>query len=154
MSALPLATFYQLGYVCRDVQQAAAMLTQRYGIGRMRFRSHSMMAQAHFYVGKVLFELIEPRKNAPQMYFDFLPKEQHQIRLQHQGFMVYDDDSWERINAEIDSRGIATDVRGAILDGNLRYVYADTLKELGHYTEYVYLTGPQRNLYYNDVPVN
>ncbi len=152
--SLSLASFFQLGYVCRDLQKAAARLNQRYGIRNMRFREYPMMAQSHFYVGDVLYELIEPRNEAPQIYFDFLPDNEDGIRLQHHGHILKSEAAWLEINAEIDRLGIATNLRGEILDGQLKYIYADTVADLGYYTEYVYLSGEQKTAYYADVPFN
>lgn len=44
-------------------------------------------------------------------------------------------------------------MRGAVMDGHLRFVYVDTLVDLGIYLEYVCLTGPALSLC-DDVPAN
>lgn len=151
---LPLGQYFQLGYICRNVEAASAKLGRCYGIKNMRFREHAMMAQAHFYVGDILFELIEPRVGAPQIYQDYLPPAEDGIRLQHQGYMVETQAEWDAIVQKIDALGISTELRGSILNGDLHYIYANTVKEFGHYTEYVFLKGEQRHKYYEDVPRN
>jgi hypothetical protein len=73
--------------------------------------------------------------------------------VNHHGFRARDAEAWAEINRKIDARGLDTPLRGAVMEGQLNYLYVDTCAELGAYSENVYLTGAAIGIY-DDVPRN
>lgn len=145
--------FYQLGFVARDRDAATAMLSERYGITDWRRKSADWADTGHAYAGDIMIEVIAITALAPVLYHDYLPATRDAVLLHHHGFRVTDPARWAAINADADARGIATDVRGAAMNGDLNFLYVDTRADLGIYSEYVMLTGAAKGLY-DDVPRN
>jgi Glyoxalase/Bleomycin resistance protein/Dioxygenase superfamily len=146
--------FYQIGFIARDLERAVALLTERYGIGKFRrSRASEWMESAHAWVGDTMIEVIAVGTGAPRLYADHVPDEPGAVRLHHHGFRARDAEAWAEINCKIDARGLDTPLRGAVMEGQLNYLYVDTRAELGVYSEYVYLTGAAIGIY-DDVPRN
>lgn len=146
--------FYQLGFVARDLDRAMAMLSMRYGVTRFREkRADPQMETAHAYAGAMMLEIIAIPQDGLELYRGYIPDKAEAIRLHHHGFRVAEPDRWEEIAAAIEASGQATAMKGAVMDGHLRYLYADTRADLGIYSEYVCLTGPALGIY-DDVPHN
>jgi hypothetical protein len=146
--------FYQLGFVARGLDAAMAALGRRFGVSRFRQRqTNETMRTAHCYAGDVMIEMIAVTAGGPALYLDHQPEREDAIRLHHHGFLVRDVARWEEVVAAIDGRGLPTPLRGSVMDGHLRYLYADTRNDIGIYSEYVCLTGPALAIY-DDVPRN
>ncbi|KEQ53191.1 VOC family protein [Sphingobium chlorophenolicum] len=146
--------FYQMGFVARDLDRATAALGQRFGITHFRRkRSSPTMDAAHAWVGAIMLELIQIGPGAPDIYEAYVPDDPSAVRLHHHGFRAADAAAWESINRRIDAVGLATPMRGAVMDGQLNYIYADTRADTGVYSEFVYLTGAATSIY-DDVPHN
>ena len=144
---------YQMGYVTDDLDAAQERLGRRFGITRFRVKRDPVgMSTAHAYAGDIMVEIIQPGPGANPVYHENVPTG-GAVRLHHLGYRVPDVSNWDRLIARIDAEGWATPVRGAVMDGHLRFVYVDTLADLGIYQEYVCLTGPALHLY-DDVPAN
>lgn len=153
MKGLPLTDFYQLGFVTRDLGRATELLGGRYGIRRFRRkRANDWMESAHAFAGETMIELIAVGEGAPPLYTAHLPADET-ARLHHLGYRIPDTASWERLESAIAGSGLATPLKGAAMDGHLRYAYVDTRADLGIYTEYVCLTGAAERIY-DDVPRN
>ena len=75
------------------------------------------------------------------------------VRLHHLGYLAPDVETWGEIESIVEREGWDTPVRGAVMDGHLRYLYIDARADLGCYQEYVCLTGPALRIY-DDVPAN
>ena len=146
--------FYQMGFVTRDLDQAVQLLSDRYGVARFREkRADPRMMTAHAYVGELMLEIIAVPDEGLPLYAEFLPKQANVVRLHHHGFMISEPARWEEIAVTIEARDQLTAMKGAVMDGHLRYLYADTRNELGIYSEYVCFTGPALSIY-DDVPRN
>jgi len=144
---------YQMGFVTDDLDAAQARLGKRFGIASFRVkRDPARMSTAHAYAGDIMVEIIQPGPEANPVYLENVPTG-GAVRLHHLGYRVPDVGNWEKLIARIDEEGWATPIRGAVMDGHLRFVYVDTLADLGIYQEYVCLTGPAVHLY-DDVPAN
>lgn len=147
------AGLYQMGFVTDDLDAAQERLGRRFGITRYRVkRDPARISTAHAYAAEMMIEIIEPGPDAPAVYRTDVPRG-GAVRLHHLGYRVRDVAAWERILALVEDEGWATPLRGAVMDGHLRYLYVDTLADLGIYQEYVCLTGPALALY-DDVPAN
>ncbi|MFC0304087.1 VOC family protein [Rhizorhabdus histidinilytica] len=150
-AALPLTGFYQFGFVTRDLDAATARLGARYGIAHFRRRqANPWMETAHAYAGPSMIEIIAVGEAAPALYRDHLPDDGI-ARLHHLGYRIAGAAGWEALEEAISASGLAAPMKGAVMDGHLRYAYVDTRADLGIYTEYVCLTGPAERLY-DDVP--
>lgn len=153
-TAAPLFNgLYQMGFVTDDLDAAQERLGRRFGITRFRVKlDPQRMSTAHAYAGDMMVEIIKPGPEANAVYHANVPTG-GAVRLHHLGYRVPDVENWDRLIAHVDREGWATPVRGAVMDGHLRFVYVDTLADLGIYQEYVCLTGPAVHLY-DDVPAN
>lgn len=153
-TAAPLFNgLYQMGFVTDDLDAAQERLGRRFGISRFRVKlDPQRMSTAHAYGGDMMIEIIKPGPEANPVYHENVPTG-GAVRLHHLGYRVPDVANWERLVGQIDREGWATPVRGAVMDGHLRFIYVDTLADLGIYQEYVCLTGPAVHLY-DDVPAN
>jgi hypothetical protein len=153
-TAAPLFNgLYQMGFVTDDLEAAQDRLGKRFGIERFRVkRDAARMSTAHAYAGDMMVEVIQPGPKASAVYQENVPSG-GAVRLHHLGYRVPDLENWDKLIAQVDREGWATPIRGAIMEGHLRFIYVDTLAELGIYQEYVCLTGPALHLY-DDVPAN
>ena len=150
-AVLPLTDFYQFGFVTRDLDAATARLGARYGIASFRRKqANPWMETAHAYVGPSMIEIIAVGTEAPSLYRDDLPDDGI-ARLHHLGYRIADPAGWAALEEALAASGLATPMKGAVMDGHLRYAYVDTRADLGVYTEYVCLTGPAERIY-DDVP--
>lgn len=146
--------FYQLGFVARNLDAATRHLGERYGVTSWRRKETSQaMASAHAWCGPVMLELIAVRPGAPAIYDDYIPQDAATARLHHHGYRIENAARWAEINRRMDAAGLATGMRGSIMNGELNYLYADTRADLGIYSEFVFLTGSALGLY-DDVPRN
>lgn len=146
--------FYQMGFVARDLDRATEALARTQGVTRFRRKTASpWMETAHAWIGSVMIELIMIKPGAPEIYEDYVPDDPAAIRLHHHGFRVADATAWDAINRRVTDAGLATPMQGAVMDGQLNYLYVDTRAAIGVYSEYVYLTGAATSLYDN-VPRN
>lgn len=146
--------FFQLGFVARDLEGATAMLSRRYGVERFRRRrATEWMESAHAWIGDVMIEVIAIGTGAPALYGDCLADDPAARRLHHHGFRVADADAWAAIERRVAEDGLATPMKGTVMDGQLNYMYVDTRADLGIYSEFIHLTGAATTLY-DDVPRN
>ena len=144
---------YQLGFVTDDLDAAQERLGRRFGVSRFRVRLDPLRnSTAHAYAGDMMIEIIRPGAQSNPVYLENVPTG-GSVRLHHLGYRVPDVANWDLLLARIGREGWETPVRGAVMEGHLRFVYVDTLADLGIYQEYVCLTGPAVHLY-DDVLAN
>lgn len=146
--------FYQMGFVAGDLDRATAMLGQVHGVRQWRRkRSSPTMQAAHAWVGGVMLELIQLDPGADPIYDGYAPEDPAAVRLHHHGYRVTSDAAWADINRRVAEADLATPMKGAVMDGQLNYLYVDTRALTGIYSEYVFLKGAAVALY-DDVPHN
>lgn len=146
--------FYQMGFIARDLDAATAMMGRTHGVTRWRRkRSSPTMQAAHAWAGNVMLELIQLDPGAPAIYDGYVPEDPAAVRLHHHGFRIPDENAWAQVNRAVQEAGLATPMQGSVMDGQLNYLYADTLALTGIYSEYVFLKGAALSLY-DDVPHN
>lgn len=147
-----LCGFYQMGFVARDLDHALMTLGNRYGVARFRRkRSSEWLESAHAWLGNTMIEVLAVGSGAPSLYDDHIPVDPAAVRLHHHGYRAANADAWAAINRQVVAAGLAAPMRGAVMDGQLNYMYVDTRADLGIYSEYVYLTGAATGIY-DDVP--
>lgn len=146
--------FYQFGFVARDLDRACVMLGRRFGVTRFRRkRTSEWMESAHAWTGSTMIEVIGIGERAPALYADGLPQDAAAVRLHHHGYRLATCEDWEALNRHVDACGWATPMRGAVMEGQLNYLYVDTRADLGVYCEFVFLSGAATAIY-DDVPQN
>lgn len=131
-------TFFQLGYVTRDLDRAIDLFRDRYGLSRiLRFGTPSGMDVAMAYRGDVMIELIQPVVGKEGVYIDAL-RADGGVRLHHLGYIVKDVAKWTEIVEQYQSDGIAVEHRDTGAGSLL--AYADTREDLGYFNEYICIT--------------
>lgn len=152
-----LGRFYQLGYVCRDIDRAMATFAERCGVAEFGIMEGPMphygrapvQKIALAFRGEVMVELIQPQTDVPTIYTHSLPPDDVSARLHHLGYLVEDEEEWERVEAHHVRLGNPR-VAGANLD-IIRYSYFDTSADAGHFTEY-FLPTEEMTAFWNALP--
>lgn len=146
--------FYQFGFVASDLDAATAYYAENYGIKNFRRKQVSeWMESAHCWAGDVMIELLQLKADADPIYDGYAPDNPEAVRLHHHGYRIADISSWNSVEKMIEKAGFGMPMRGAVMNGDLRYIYADTRAHLGVYSEFVYLTGSATKIY-DDLPHN
>ena len=149
-NGLYAARHFQNAYTTRDVDAAARMFAERHGIRSFHFMrdipfgpdatTHIALAWA----GEVMIELIQPN-GGDNLYTDWLPAEGHLLRFHHLGHLITDDDAWRQVNEQGAASRLPVALQGS--HQGVNYLYLDARRELGHFLEYVYLTGDAVHLF-------
>lgn len=144
----PFGTLFQLGYVTRDIDQAFDAVTRDMGAEPIDlFREYKdgegnpvmLRNLAHFRMGGLEVEMIEPRLDWESIYLDALPADGEAYAFHHLGYRVDSEEAFDRALAHAQDQGLAID---ASIDApNLRLAYFDTRRSSGHYTEVVLFRG-------------
>lgn len=138
-------TFFQIGYVTRDIGAAVKLLTDGMGATLIDlledFRDPQgnpvvIRSLSHLMLGKVEIEVIEPRLDQPSIYLDALPQAGETVALHHLGYRHADIASWEAAMAALRATGVDVPMEGAT--ARARFAYIDTRCDIGHFTEVVY----------------
>ena len=142
-----LAKQFQLAYVTRDLDYAAAMLAEEYGVqgfvvSRFELALTTPPGSASIKVGiawvdDLQIELIQPIGGNVEIYLHALPEERTRVAFHHVAMWVSGDlDDWDRCRSGIADRKIA-------LEGGregMRFAYVDERAHLGHFLEYVWMS--------------
>lgn len=151
MSQLTFANMYQLGYITRDLERAAARFCDMFGIGRFRIIRHGPdIATAHAYVGDVMIELIETSPNGPSYFQSYIPDEPDRAVFHHHAYRVHEQIEFDRLIAAAGNMGLVHEVT-SVKDGDMNVMFVDLRHVTGAYAEYVFLKGTMLS-YYDDVP--
>ncbi len=154
MSAHLFTGFFQMGYVCRDMDRAVAYFAARHGVTKFRRRPPAgILESAHAWVGETMIELVRPLGGAPPLYDHCIPDNPDVVRLHHHGFRAPSAEAWEDVRRRVEQARYDTPLKGAVMVGELNFLYADTRADLGVFSEFIYLTGAAVHIY-DDVPRN
>ena len=146
--------FYQMGFVARDLEKATAAMARFHGVSKWRITNlSSTMEAAHAWIGSTMLELIRVLPGAPGIYDAYVPEDPAAVRLHHHGYRVNDEGDWKAINHLVEKAGFATPLKGCLMDGQFRYLYADTRALTGIYSEYTFREGAATAMY-DGVPHN
>jgi len=149
-----LCHFYQMSFIARDLDRATEALSRRFGITRFRRRqSAPWLETAHAWSADAMIEVMLIGEGAPALYAGYTPEDPAAIRLHHHGYRVADEAGWAAIERRVADAGLEAPMKGAAMNGDLRFLYVDTRRELGLYSEFVMLGGSAAGLY-DDVPRN
>jgi hypothetical protein len=153
---LVLRNHFQMGYVVRDVNKAAATLRDHFGVTRWQIRrmpeSAPSSALGFAYVQQTMIELVEARPSQDTIFRDWLPESDSAARFHHLGYMIDSEQQWRETIGQFEAVGVRAALAGSAGD-LLDYYYADTVAQLGHFCELVRLKPAGLN-YFSQVPQN
>lgn len=138
-----LGTFFQLGYVTRNLDAACAAFREKFGPveflviepGPINGKPPPTRRIALTYIDDTMTEIIEPDSRQDTIYDDVLPATEGPICLHHFGYLVDDHDAFLKRLGEM---GYAVPLSGS-MPGALDYSYADTRKDIGVWSEFIRL---------------
>jgi hypothetical protein len=152
-------SFFQVGYVCTNLERAMQSFTGRDGdrvflvidvAGGLGVENAPVRRIGLAYANGLNIEVIEVAEYCDAFFSDALPETGH-VGFHHLGYRVPDAASW----AALKTRAAAT--KSVAMDGDvpgvLHYLYIDRRADLGHYLEYIYLEDGGRALF-DSVPQN
>lgn len=145
--------FFQLGFVARDIDGATSAIAERFGVRQFRRKRTDWMESAHAWIGATMIEVIRVEPGVKQLYDNHIPDDPEAVRLHHHGYRVTDAAAWTSIEQAVETARWDVPMKGAVMDGHLRYMYVDTCADLGIYSEFILLSGPALDIY-DDVPRN
>lgn len=150
--------FFQRAYVTNDLERAISDFSATYGVHAfLRMRDIAFAdtaASVHIalaYVGDDMIELIQPVGDIP-LYDSLLPDTGYALRFHHYGHLLTSEEEWEAMTSEIARQGLTVSLQGES-GGMLRYLYADTREQFGHFLEFIYCT-PEGAGFFAQVPKN
>ena len=133
---------FQIAYVTNDLERAAAVFSERYGIASFfgmegQHPEGGSITIKLAWVGGVMIELIEAKGPGTGFYTARLPEGQFAIRHHHLAYLVDSLDDWTALMAELAAKGMPIVFSGHT-EGFMRYCYAYAA-EVDHYFEYFLL---------------
>lgn len=150
---LDFGKMFQFSYVTRDLNVGTDYLKNTLGARQLtrlddlhlpNGEKSAIHHLAHFTLGEMEVELIEPRTPWPNsIYLDALPPDGQAVAFHHVGFLTKNRESWRQLLTDATTLGLAVPVRGE--RPNVCYAYLDTRADSGHFTEVVFRssgTGP------------
>lgn len=158
-----LGQAYQLGYVTNDLDRALDILKDQYGVDNFLVLKQSppipietggeMMIEGAFaWVGPTMIEIVLPIAGQVEIYTDWLPKDRFALRLHHIGVPIRSDAEWNAMRRDVDQSG--KKIMLSLNHLNTRALYIDAADTLGHYIEYLYLTGDVSSSWLTRIPQN
>jgi hypothetical protein len=152
-----IGKFFQLGYVCRNIDRAMETFSDRCGVREWGTMEGPMPQLGRVPVQKIALafrgdiqvELIQPQLDLPSVYDNAIPADEVSARLHHFGYICEDEAEWDRVHAHHARLGNPR-VAGMDLD-MVRYCYFDTYADLGHLTEY-FMPGPDMLAFWASLP--
>jgi hypothetical protein len=136
--------------VARDLKRALAIFADRYGVRDFQhYMSRPDMDVALAYRGDTMIEIIVSHLADDPLYGDAAA--QGELVLHHLGYLV-DAEEWGRIPAKLAGLGVSIAKQNPP-GSPVHFIYADTRKDLGHFSEYVHLPAGAGALFGN-VPRN
>ncbi len=148
------ARFFQLGYVCADLDQAIESLSPAQSSPFLILDVASLGGDpdnlirriALAYLGAINIELIEIDPERDSIFRSALPADASH-GPHHFGYLVDNDADWAAIVEAIERDG--TWAMSGEVEGTLKYLYADRRTDLGQFVEYVKLDEGGRALFAN-----
>ena len=140
--------FYQLGYVCDDIDKGIAQFRGR----GMTHEPHVMevdqpvdspqgevvnrMKLCFIWIGDIQYELIQPLADPLGIYAN-APSNGGPLRFHQTCTRVAD---WADFRARVDQQDLPVVMERDLGGDNLKFLYLDARKQLGHYLEYTWMT--------------
>lgn len=142
--------FYQIGYVARDIDAAVSHLQQRMGatlvdvIRDIRIGDGDEVCiknLSHMALPGVELEIIQPRLDWESIYLDALPSGNDDVGFHHLGFLISDQQAWDRAVASFTTFDTPIVMEGGT--PQVRFAYFDTRRQCGHYSEIAWRLDPE-----------
>ena len=155
-----ISTVFQAGYVVSDIEKAAAMFADKFGVTNFQIQRDMPLNNEegqtiHFgmtYAGDTLVELIQQTDNSPSIYEGLVdPNNDNEVRMHHYALLLPDEVDFEDFLSGLRKQG--TDIPIDWDNGAARAVLVDFRKELGHCLEYIQL-GPEGRKWLETIPKN
>jgi hypothetical protein len=154
----PVAEFFQVGYVCRNLRQAMSSLTGHHSPSFLVIDVAETLGVADApirriglaYLDHLNIEVLEVSPELESIFRDHLPPDSG-LAFHHVGYLVTDPAQWEALERSVEASGGAA--MKSEVPGHMSFLYLDRRSELGHYIEYVYLHDGGRALF-TSVPRN
>lgn len=132
---------FQLGYITNDIERAADVFRQRFGVARFRANDDTMTNGATIrvrsvWIGRMMFELFSGAGPDMAFYTDSAPPSgDFVLRFHHFGYLVPDDASWDALESQLAEGDWPVRKRSDIPD-YLRVCMVEA-PELGHFLEFI-----------------
>ena len=158
-----LGPVVQTAYVTRDIDRACAHLHEKYGISKF-FRAGPNVIEtdtgatmtlklAHGWVGNTWYEIVQPIAGAATVYTDWLPTGSAPLRFHHVGIRLSNVAAWDEMVRESEAAGHRM-VLTLTKNRTQRYGFLDTMAELGHFVEYLYIPDANQTSFLPHMPQN
>ena len=148
--------FFQHAYIVRNTEKTIANFRDKYGVLKWQVRpipeGAPIRAISLAYVQKVMIELIEPDPNQDSIFRDWIPESETSAKFHHLGYLIDSDTEYRKTVAQFEAAKIGVAFAGSVGD-TLDFHFADTVAQLGHYCELVYLK-PAGLDFFAQVPQN
>jgi len=132
---------YHVGYVTNDLDRAAGIFRERFGVRAFRETSNHMaggtsIALRSVWLGNMMYEITCGKGPGMELYTDHAPTGgDFVLSFHHYGYLVPDEQAWADLARKIDTGGWKV-VLDSDTPGYCRACYVDA-PELGHYLEFV-----------------
>ena len=132
---------FQIGYITNDIERAAGVFRERFGVAQFSANDDTMANGATIrvrsvWIGAMMFELFSGSGPDMAFYTDAAPPGgDFVLRFHHFGYLVPDDAGWEALERQLAAGGWAVHRRSDIPDF-LRVCMVEA-PELGHFLEFI-----------------
>jgi len=132
---------YHVGYVTNDIERAAGVFRERFGVGTFRETSSetpsgASIALRSVWLGNMMYEITCGTGPGMELYSRHAPPgREFVLKLHHYGYLVPDEAGWSAVRRRIETGGWKV-VLDSDTPGYCRACYVEAA-ELGHYLEFV-----------------
>jgi catechol 2,3-dioxygenase-like lactoylglutathione lyase family enzyme len=147
---------FQICYCTNDLDKAAEIFQQRFGIQQYRDLEGETPKGGYIrvklaWVGGTMYELLACTGPGSELFNEMLPADEFGLRLHHLGFLVHNQQCWDALLETIEQGG-RTIRQSNHTPGFLRHCFVP-VPELGHFFEYIF--PEQAGIdYFENVPSN
>jgi hypothetical protein len=147
---------FQIAYATNDIARARELFRERYGIRAFRTLEGPLPAGGHIHVelawvGNTMYELLTASGPGSALFVSHLPAGEFAIRHHHLGFLINDEQQWQALLGEIESKGWNMPSKSSH-PGFMQSCFVEA-PELGHYLEYLF-PEPAGIAFFENVPAN
>ena len=132
---------FQVAYVTTDLERACGVFKERLGIVEFGGLEGEMPSGGFIkirlaWVGSTMYELVQCSGPGSEMYNETLSAGEFAIGFHHLGFLVPDQNAWDKLLDTIDREGREIRQQNNT-EGFMRHCYI-RVPELGHHLEYMF----------------
>lgn len=132
---------YHVGYVTNDIERAAGIFHDRFGVAGFRETQNDLpdggsIALRSVWLGNMMYEITCGAGPGMELYSDHAPPGgDFVLAFHHYGYLVPDEEGWKALRKRIGEGGWRL-VLDSDTPGYCRAIYVE-VPELGHYLEFV-----------------